>query len=57
MYTLENVDGSAVKIELGNLANGYVQAATATSTNMNLFGLNETLVQVTQRVLQYLLIF
>ena len=42
MYTLENVDGSAVKIELGNLANGYVQAATATNTNMNFLGLNET---------------
>ena len=33
-YTLENVDGSAVKVELGNLANGYVQAATATPTSM-----------------------
>ena len=42
MYTLENVDGSAVKIELGNLANGYVQEADATSAHMNLFGLNET---------------
>ena len=42
MYTLENVDGSAVKIELGNLANGYVQAATATNTNMDFLGLNET---------------
>ena len=31
MYTLENVDGSECKIELGNLANGYVQAATATT--------------------------
>ncbi len=42
MYRLENVDGSHVKIELGNLANGYTQAATATPTNLNLFGLNET---------------
>jgi flagellin len=42
MYTLENVDGSEVKVELGNLANGYVQAATATNTNMNFLGLNET---------------
>ena len=41
MYTLENIDGSAVKVELGNDANGYVQAATATGTNMNLLGLNE----------------
>ena len=32
---------SAVKIELGNDANGYVQAATATGSNMNLLGLNE----------------
>ena len=42
MYRLENVDGSHVKIELGNLANGYTQAATATPTNLNLLGLNET---------------
>ena len=42
MYTLENVDGSEVTIELGNLANGYVQAATATNTNMDFLGLNET---------------
>mgnify|MGYP001257530712 CR=1 FL=1 len=42
MYTLENVDGSAVKIELGNLANGYVQESTATAANVNLFGLNQT---------------
>jgi len=42
MYTLENVDGSEVKVELGNLANGYVQAATATNINMNFLGLNET---------------
>ena len=41
MYTLENIDGSAVKIELGNLANGYVQEADATAVHMNLFGLNE----------------
>ena len=31
-----------VKIELGNLANGYVQAATATPTNLGNYGLNET---------------
>lgn len=42
MYTLENVDGSDVKIELGNLANGYVQAASATAAHMNMLGLNET---------------
>jgi flagellin len=42
MYTLENVDGSDVKIELGNLANGYVQAASATNTNLDFLGLNET---------------
>ena len=42
MYTLENVDGSHVKIELGNLANGYVQAASATAANINLIGLNES---------------
>ena len=42
MYSLENVDGSAVKVELGNLANGYVQEAGATSAHMDLFGLNET---------------
>ena len=41
-YTLENVDGSAVTIELGNLANGYVQAATATPTSLGQYGLNET---------------
>ena len=41
-YTLENVDGSDVKIELGNLANGYVQETTATPTYLALFGLNET---------------
>jgi flagellin len=38
---LENIDGSAVKIELGNLANGYVQETDATATHMGLFGLNE----------------
>jgi flagellin len=42
MYSLENTDGSHVKIELGNVANGYVQAATATAANMNLVGLNES---------------
>ena len=41
MYTLENIDGSAVNIELGNLANGYVQETDATAVHMNLFGLNE----------------
>ncbi|MDC0549538.1 flagellin [Alphaproteobacteria bacterium] len=41
MYTLENIDGSAVKVELGNLANGYVQETDATAVHMNLFGLNE----------------
>jgi len=42
MYTLENVDGSDVKIELGNLANGYVQASSATAAHMDMLGLNET---------------
>ena len=42
MYTLENVDGSSYKVELGNLANGYVQEADATVTHLNLFGLNQT---------------
>jgi len=42
LYTLENVDGSDLKIELGNLANGYTQAATALPSNLALFGLNET---------------
>ena len=41
-YTLENVDGSDVTVELGNLANGYVQAATALPANLNAYGLNET---------------
>ena len=41
-YSLSNVDGSDVKIELGNLANGYVQAATATPTSLGNYGLNET---------------
>ena len=50
MYTLENIDGSAVKIELGNLANGYVQETDATAVHMNLFGLNEVS-EVKQRVL------
>ena len=39
---LANVDGSDVKIELGNLANGYVQATTATPTSLGNYGLNET---------------
>ena len=42
MYTLENVDGSATKVELGNLASGYVQETDATVTHLNLFGLNQT---------------
>ena len=41
-YKLENVDGSDVTVELGNLANGYVQAATATTANLQMYGLNET---------------
>ena len=41
-YKLENVDGSDVTVELGNLANGYVQAATATPANLQMYGLNET---------------
>ena len=42
MYSLVNVDGSATKIELGNLANGYSQETDATVTHLNVFGLNET---------------
>jgi flagellin len=42
MFTLENVDGSDVKIEYGNLASGYVQESTATSANITLFGLNKS---------------
>ena len=49
-YTLENVDGSAVKIELGNLANGYVQAVTATPTSLGQYGLNETDGKVTKSI-------
>ena len=49
-YTLENVDGSAVKIELGNLANGYVQAATATPTSLGQYGLNETDGKITKSI-------
>jgi len=43
MYTLENVDGSATTIELGNRANGYSTGivATATAANLNGLGLNE----------------
>ena len=41
-YKLENVDGSAVTVELGNLANGYIQEATALPANLNAYGLNET---------------
>ena len=41
-YSLENVDGSDVTVELGNLANGYVQEATALPANLNAYGLNET---------------
>ena len=42
MVALTNVDGSAVKIELGNERNGYVAESTATGTNAGLFGLNES---------------
>ena len=49
-YTLENIDGSAVKIELGNLANGYVQAATATPTSLGQYGLNETDGKITKGI-------
>ena len=42
MYTLVNVDGSAVKVELGNRANGYVQQKLQPQVQMLLFGLNET---------------
>ena len=49
-YALENVDGSAVTIELGNLANGYVQAATATPTSLGQYGLNETDGKVTKGI-------
>jgi flagellin len=42
MFSLENVDGSAVKIEFGNLASGYVQETTATAADITLFGLNKT---------------
>jgi len=49
-YTLENVDGSAVTIELGNLANGYVQAVTATPTSLGQYGLNETDGKVTKSI-------
>ena len=52
-YTLENVDGSDVKIELGNLANGYVQAATATPTSLGHYGLNETDGEVYKRYCSY----
>jgi flagellin len=41
-YKLENVDGSDVTVELGNLANGYTQATTATAANLAMLGLNET---------------
>jgi len=43
MYTLENVDGSATIIELGNRANGYSTGivATATAANLGGLGLNE----------------
>ena len=42
MYTLENVDGSAVDVKLRNERNGFTAEATATGTNANLLGLNET---------------
>ena len=41
-YSLENVDGSDVVVELGNLANGYVQNGDALPVNLNAYGLNET---------------
>jgi len=45
MYTLQNVDGTATTIELGNRANGYSAGivATATASNMSAYGLNERL--------------
>ena len=43
MVALTNVDGSAVKIELGTERNGYTAETTATATNAGLFGLNENL--------------
>tara|TARA_A200000113_G_scaffold187998_1_gene175615 strand:- start:2879 stop:4897 length:2019 start_codon:yes stop_codon:yes gene_type:complete len=45
MYTLQNVDGSATVIELGNRANGYTTGivATATASNMSAYGLSERL--------------
>ena len=49
-YKLENVDGSAVTVELGNLANGYIQEATALPANLNAYGLNETDGTVTKGV-------
>ncbi len=49
-YSLENVNGSNVTIELGNLANGYVQAATATPTSLGQYGLNETDGKVTKGI-------
>jgi flagellin len=49
-YTLENVDGTAVRVELGNLANGYVQAVTATPTSLGQYGLNETDGKVTKSI-------
>jgi flagellin len=45
MYTLQNVDGSATVIELGNRENGYTTGivATATASNMSAYGLSERL--------------
>ena len=43
MVSLTNVDGSAVKVELGTERNGYAAESTATGANANLFGLNENL--------------
>ena len=45
MFTLQNVDGTATTIELGNRANGYSAGivATATAANMSAYGLNERL--------------
>ena len=43
MFTLENVDGSAVTVELANLANGYGSNDTdATAASLNFYGLNQT---------------
>ena len=43
-YTLENVDGSAVVVEAGNQANGYVSTDTAAGllSDLRTLGLNQT---------------